>query len=101
MTTLSDTISKYSKKDLNDYLDRVGLAVVAEKCVEVTNHIRQLTAMMGEVIRDESMACIVGGIEVHVICYGAGEKVFETTIGKTVESHADGTEEDIHNYGQQ
>ena len=80
----SDTIGKFSEKDLVDYMDRVGLETVAEKCAEVTNHIRQLTKMMCEVIRDEPLACIVGGIEVHVICYGAGDKIFEAQLVKAV-----------------
>lgn len=84
MTTESNTIGKFSEKDLVDYIDQVGLAEAAEKCAEVINHIRQLTRMMGEIIRDEPLACIVGGIEVHVVCYGAGDKIFEAQLGKAV-----------------
>ena len=101
MIKTAETIGKCSKKDLLEYIFTNGEDAIAEKCREVTHHIHQLTEMMGEVIRDNGMACIVGGIEVHVTCYGAGEKLFEAILGRTVKSKKEEEEDSDESDGQE
>lgn len=91
--TLEEDIGKFSGKDLSDYIEQIGASALADKCIEVTNHIRQLTRMMGEVMREEAMVCIIGSIEVHVVCYGAGNKIFEAKLGKQATETKEGFHE--------